>query len=54
MKQEEFAMKVGITPAYVSMLASGRRRPSLTLALRIVSIANIPLETLVPAQAVAS
>jgi transcriptional regulator with XRE-family HTH domain len=43
---EDFAERVGLSPSYISMLANGQRTPSLPLALRIASEANIPVESL--------
>ena len=48
-RQEDFADQLGISSAYVSLIANGRRQPALDLALKIVELANVPLETLVPA-----
>lgn len=46
---EAFAAEMGIASSYVSMLVNGERTPSLPLALRIAERANIPLESLLPA-----
>lgn len=45
--QEDLALRLGVTPSYVSMIANRHRQPSLRTALRIVKIARVPLETLV-------
>jgi transcriptional regulator with XRE-family HTH domain len=47
---EVFADRVGLSVSYVSMLANGQRTPSLPLALRIASEANIPVASLVPSE----
>lgn len=47
-RQDEFARQLGVSSAYVSMIARGLRRPSLTLALRIAEAANVPIESLIP------
>ena len=44
--QDAFARRVGIVPSYISMMLSGERTPSLTLALRIARKAHIPIESL--------
>lgn len=45
-RQQDFAKRVGVSSSYVSRLASGRRTPSLPMAVRIADAANIPLESL--------
>lgn len=52
--QEDFAAAIGVTPPYVSQIANGKRQPALDLALKIVELANVPLETLVPQESKAA
>jgi plasmid maintenance system antidote protein VapI len=40
-KQSEIALKIGRTQAYVSMLISGKRRPSLDVALKMEKLYGI-------------
>lgn len=47
---EDFAAKIGVGAPYISLLANGRRTPSLPLAVRIAAAANIPIESLLPAK----
>lgn len=35
LSQREFARTIGIDPSYLSLLVSGQKRPSLTLAVKI-------------------
>jgi transcriptional regulator with XRE-family HTH domain len=51
--QAWLADQLGVERSYVSLIASGKRQPSLGLALRIVAITGVPLETLLKEQAVA-
>ena len=48
-RQEDFAVRVGVSPAYISLIVGSHRRPSLELAIRISEVANIPIESLIPA-----
>lgn len=50
--QEDFAAALDISAGYVSLIAAGKRRPSLTLALLIAEKANIPIESLQPEEQV--
>lgn len=45
--QDAIAKRLGITPAYVSFIAAGKRQPSLRLALEIESVTGVPAESLV-------
>lgn len=47
--QESLAAELGVTRAYVSMLAAGQRQPALHLALRIEALTGVPVEALVDA-----
>jgi transcriptional regulator with XRE-family HTH domain len=47
------ARKLGVTPAYVSMLASGSRQPALRLALRIEALTGVPASALLSEERVA-
>jgi len=38
--QQNFAFKMGITPAYLSQIIAGIRRPSPELAMRIENLTN--------------
>jgi plasmid maintenance system antidote protein VapI len=40
-KQYEIAMKIKRTPGYVSMLLSGKRKPSLEIALKLERLYGI-------------
>jgi transcriptional regulator with XRE-family HTH domain len=44
--QESLASKLGVTPAYISLLTSGSRQPGLKLALRIEAMTGLPVEAL--------
>lgn len=44
--QAAFAARLGISPAYLSQLLSGRRKPSARLARRISRETGVPLEDL--------
>lgn len=44
--QQQFAARVGITQGYVSKLIAGASVPSLAMAIRIASAADIPVESL--------
>jgi transcriptional regulator with XRE-family HTH domain len=44
--QESLASKLGVTPAYISLLTSGSRQPGLKLALRIEAMTGVPVEAL--------
>lgn len=39
--QRWLAEKVGVTPAYIAMIVSGRRSPSLRVAARIQAVTTI-------------
>jgi transcriptional regulator with XRE-family HTH domain len=45
--QDAIARELGITAAYVSLIASGKRQPALRLALRIESVTGVPAASLV-------
>jgi transcriptional regulator with XRE-family HTH domain len=45
--QAALAEELGISPNYVSMLASGERQPSLPLAIRISERTRVPIAALV-------
>jgi DNA-binding transcriptional regulator YdaS (Cro superfamily) len=45
--QGALARRLGVTPAYVSLLASGDRQPALKLALAIESLTGVSVESLV-------
>lgn len=45
---EDFAARIGVGAPYISLLANGRRTPSLPLALRIAAAAQVPIESLLP------
>jgi len=44
--EKDFARKLGISIAYVSMLKSGRRRPGVDLARKIERLTGIPFRRL--------
>lgn len=52
--QDAIAEKLKVTPAYVSMIAAGKRQPSLRLALKIEKLTGVPAESLVQSEAIAS
>jgi transcriptional regulator with XRE-family HTH domain len=43
------AAKLGISPQFLSELRSGRRTPSLVVAVRIARLCGVPVESWVPA-----
>lgn len=45
LKQYELAGFLGITDAYLSQVLSGKRRPSLPIAVRIERETGVPVET---------
>jgi transcriptional regulator with XRE-family HTH domain len=47
--QQEFARHLGLTQSYLSYLVNGKRTASLPTAIRIASLADIPVETLIAA-----
>lgn len=51
--QKDFAREVGVTQAYVSLLAAGQRVPSLRLAKRISQATGgaVPTDALAPGEA---
>lgn len=51
--QEALAKRLNVTPSYVSMIAAGKRQPSLRLAFRIETLTGVPAESLVSREAVA-
>lgn len=46
MTQEQFAERVGISQAHLSRIVNRQLTPSLDVALRIASAANVPVESL--------
>lgn len=46
--QTEIARALGVSQATISMILSGTRRPSLSLALKLARLASIPVESLMP------
>jgi len=46
MSPKQLAAKLGISESYMSMLRSGRRRPSPELARKIETLTGIPLKSL--------
>jgi transcriptional regulator with XRE-family HTH domain len=46
MAEKEFAKKLGVSIAYVSMLKRGQRRPSAKLARKIEAMTGIPFRRL--------
>lgn len=46
---DALAVRLGVTRAYVTMLAGGRRQPSLPMALRIERETGVPAASLVTA-----
>ncbi len=46
MTPKQLAAKLGISESYMSMLRSGRRRPSPELARKIEALTGIPLKNL--------
>jgi transcriptional regulator with XRE-family HTH domain len=51
--KRSLAQRLEVSESYVSLIAAGKRQPSLSLALRIESMTGVPAEALV-SQAVAS
>lgn len=47
--QRALARQLGISKAYISLITSGDRQPSLPLAIRIVELTGVPMESLVVA-----
>jgi transcriptional regulator with XRE-family HTH domain len=45
--QDAIARQLGITGAYVSLIAAGKRQPALKLALRIEALTGVPVASLV-------
>ncbi len=43
-KQTEIAKMLGVGPSYLSLLASGKRIPSMTMAAKIQKELGIPVE----------
>ena len=50
---DALAERLGVSRSYVSLIAAGKRQPSLSLALRIESVTGVPIAALVSAEAVA-
>jgi transcriptional regulator with XRE-family HTH domain len=44
--QEEIAAKVKITPSHMSMVVTGKRNPSLRLALALEAATGVPVKTM--------
>lgn len=51
--QGVIAKQLGVSPAYISMIAAGSRQPSLGLALEIHKLTGVPAASLVSREAVA-
>ena len=51
--QESLALKVGVTPHYISMIAAGMRTPKLPLAIKISDYTGVPLHSLIRDEAAA-
>lgn len=47
--QNDLAREIGISPAYLSMILAGKRRPSLPLAFKLEEFTGIPAEEFVEA-----
>lgn len=45
--QEELATRLGISRSHVSLIADRKRQPPLDLALKIVRVTGVPIESLV-------
>lgn len=45
--QDSLAERLGVSVSYVCLLVSGRRQPSLPLAIRIEAATGVPVEALV-------
>jgi transcriptional regulator with XRE-family HTH domain len=41
--QGEFTRRLGVTPAAINNYVSGKRRPRLTIALRIAELTGLPI-----------
>jgi transcriptional regulator with XRE-family HTH domain len=46
--QREWALELGITPAYLSQIVNGERIPALPLAIRMSRETKIPIDMFVP------
>lgn len=44
--QATLARRVGVDPTYISLIRNGRRVPSLKIADKIATEANVPIESL--------
>ena len=44
--QEWLAEKVGIDRSTISLIVSGKRQPSVKLAIRIAAVTGVPIESL--------
>ena len=47
--QRQLAERLGVSRAYVSLIASGDRQPALDLAVLIEELTGVPVESLVKA-----
>jgi transcriptional regulator with XRE-family HTH domain len=45
--QQWLADEIDVDRSYISLLVSGQRQPSLSLALRIAELTGVPIESLV-------
>lgn len=43
-KQQAIAKRIGVGPSYLSLLASGKRTPSMAVAAKIEKELGIPME----------
>ena len=51
--QQWLADQLGVDRSYVSLIASGKRQPTLGLALRIEALTGVPLKSLLLTEQVA-
>ena len=43
MKQKDIAVKVGVTPNYLSLVENGKREPSISFLKRLAAVLGIPV-----------
>jgi transcriptional regulator with XRE-family HTH domain len=43
MKQKEIAVKVGVTPNYLSLVENGKREPSVSFLKRLATVLGVPV-----------
>ncbi len=43
MKQKEIAVKVGVTPNYLSLVENGKREPSISFLKRLATVLGVPV-----------